>query len=742
MNIHSFSAGLISTCNQTRTGVSHLAPALALAMLACGHHSAIGGAGGATSAEDGAAGGAGGVTSAGGGASGVDSGHTCGTSNALAPLPMDASGWVPASSNPYCIQGEWSWSTDAATGGLSTFTNLVANTAPYVAGVGMCISGTTPGGQADNYKTWGANINLTLNQSTPDSSPKPLNPSPQCFTITVSGSAPGGLIGELCPTTGTGWGIVCPQVNLTAGANEVCVDNVVRPSYCDTTAGLTCYTTDQLKAGVQMILVQGAAGAQGGAIDFCVTSIVPHDPIVLDAGTVGGMADAGAFADAPVITIARNGGTPISPFAFGNNYYDWIDFNQDGKIGILGTEAPVKALKLNVIVANSNNTDSNRPELFDDAQIDAYIQYCRAVGAEPMMEVPIDGNNVDAGPTSAQGAADMVTYVNVTKGYGVKYWTIGDEVDNYPAYFAGQGITPNVTIPTAADYCAIYKSYAIAMQAANAAANNGFDLKFVGPELAGAYIPGWDWLTPFLDGCKDYVDVASIHAYGFSGTQLSVNGALTGVQNYRQLLSNVKSIVAQHARPGIPLAVTEVSISYDWDPKQFSQASIQAAPGTFYAAMWDADIMGSALEANLWTLAFWDLAETVQSAPYSVFGFLHTDPSVSPPTYKATPEYYAQQMVSTNFSGTTVVPSGVPSTFSVYASYDASKASTAVLVINKNGVAAPLSLAVDSLVPQTVLFDPMTIALVTIPDDSNAGTHMVEYTSDLAEAGLPPKTIR
>jgi len=33
-----------------------------------------------------------------------------------------------------------------------------------------------------------------------------------------------------------------------------------------------------------------------------------------------------------------------------------------------------------------------------------------------------------------------------------------------------------------------------------------------------------DWLTPFLDGCKDYVDVASIHAYGFSGTQLSVNG--------------------------------------------------------------------------------------------------------------------------------------------------------------------------------------------------------------------------
>ncbi len=336
----------------------------------------------------------------------------------------------------------------------------------------------------------------------------------------------------------------------------------------------------------------------------------------------------------------------------------------------------------------------------------------------------------------------MVTYVNVTKGYGVKYWTIGDEVDNYAAYFAGQGITPNVTIPTAADYCAIYKSYAIAMQAANAAANNGFDLQFVGPELAGAYVPGNDWLTPFLDGCKDYVDVASIHDYGFSAAQLSINGALTGVENYRALLSNVNSIVAEHARPGTPLAVTEVSISYDWDPTQFSQASLQAAPGTFYAAMWDADIMGVALEANLWTLAFWDLAEEVDQAQYTIFGFLHTNPLVSPPTVSLTPEYYAQQLVSTNFSGTTVVPSGVPSTFSVYASYDATKASTALLVINKNSVAAPLSLAVDSLGPQTVLFDPMSIAIVTIPDNTNAGTHMVEYTSDLAAAGLPPKTIR
>lgn len=125
-----------------------------------------------------------------------------------------------------------------------------------------------------------------------------------------------------------------------------------------------------------------------------------------------------------------------------------------------------------------------------------------------------------------------------------------------------------------------------------------------------------------------------------------------------------------------------------------------------------------------------------------MFGALHTDSTVAPLGYAPTPEYYAQQMVTTSFSGTTVVPSGVPSGFSVYASYDAAKAATAVLVINKNSAASPLSLAVDSLARQTMTFDPLSINLVTIADDQDAGTHVVEYSADLADAGLGPKTLR
>ncbi|MFO1475082.1 MAG: hypothetical protein U1F98_00350 [Verrucomicrobiota bacterium] len=443
---------------------------------------------------------------------------------------------------------------------------------------------------------------------------------------------------------------------------------------------------------------------------------------------------------APMVKIARSGGTPISPFAFGNNYFDWVDWGKDGMAGILGTEEPVKALRLNVVVGDNNQNDANTPQVFDNTQIDRYIQYCRAVGAEPIMIAPVYGNNVDGGPTSAKTAADIVTYVNGTRKYGVKYWTIGMEVDIYDQFFNRKTGLP---VSTAAEYAAVFNSYAKAMKAANAAAHSGVELQFVGPELGWRYLEDNDWLGPMLDQCRDTIDVASIHAYGFAAKDLTVEGILTDVDRFRWFVRDEKARVAQHARPGTPLAITEANICYEWDPKAYTPETRKLGPGTFYAAIWDADRMGAALEADLWTFAFWDLAETIQSVASNntVFGFIRTDPSKDPPTWKLTPEYYAQQMVTTNFSGTTVVPTGVPERMSVYASYDAKKAATAVLVINKEVVQRVLTLTIDDLKPRTITFSPMSINIVTILDDIAADHRILEYTMKMADAGLPPNLI-
>ena len=79
---------------------------------------------------------------------------------------------------------------------------------------------------------------------------------------------------------------------------------------------------------------------------------------------------------------------------------------------------------------------------------------------------------------------------------------------------------------------------------------------------------------------------------------------------------------------------------------------------------------------------------------------------------------------------------------SVYASYDAKKAATAVLILNKDTENRTLTLAVDTLRPRKIKFSPMSINLVTIPDDASAEYHELEYTMKMADDGLSPKTLR
>jgi hypothetical protein len=452
----------------------------------------------------------------------------------------------------------------------------------------------------------------------------------------------------------------------------------------------------------------------------------------------------GGESPAAVVKISRAGGIPISTFAFGNCYHDWVDWGKDGKVGLKGTEEAVKALRLNVIIAANNQSDENIPQPFDKAQIDKYIRYCRAVGAEPIMIVPVHGNNIDGGPTSARMAADIVTYVNGTMKYGVKYWSVGCEMDIYDIFFARQNRKTPVRVKTAAEYAAIIKSYSRAMIEANAAAHSGIELKFVGPELGWRYLEGNDWLSPILDECKDYIDVVSIHAYGLDVHKLTPENIFNDVNNFPWFIKDLKTRIAKHARPGTPLAVTEANVSWEWDPILFPPGTLQYGPGTFYAAVWDADRMGAALEADLWNFSFWNLAESLQMVQSrgTVFGFIHTDHSKNPPACILTPEYYAQWMVTNNFSGTTVVPSGVPDRMSVYACYDAKKAATTVLVVNKDTAKRTLTLAVDDLGPQTIVFQPLSINIVTVPDDAAVGCRLLEYTKIMADAGLPPGAAR
>ena len=47
--------------------------------------------------------------------------------------------------------------------------------------------------------------------------------------------------------------------------------------------------------------------------------------------------DDGGATNLGTVTIARDAGTPISPLAFGQNYWDWVDWSANGVTGLTGT---------------------------------------------------------------------------------------------------------------------------------------------------------------------------------------------------------------------------------------------------------------------------------------------------------------------------------------------------------------------------------------------------------------------
>jgi hypothetical protein len=417
----------------------------------------------------------------------------------------------------------------------------------------------------------------------------------------------------------------------------------------------------------------------------------------------------GAAPLAGTVAITSVGATPISPLAFGQNYWNWEPPWGDA---VAGTEATVKPMHLAFLRAGGINNETQMPAPFDSAQIDAFVAYSKAIGAEPDLQVPLLYDTT-GNPATAQTAADMVTYANKTKGYGIKYWAVGNEPDDYATM---TGVPAGFTSYTAADYCTSFKAYAAAMKAVDPT------IKVLGPELSWQYKPGNDWLTPFLDACKDVVDVVTVHRYPIDPSATTADAAFADAAAFRAVLKTLRANLDQHGMQATPLAITEANITWDGTP---SKSTLPASPGTFIAGLWTADVTGVALEEGLMTNAFWHVADTATGWKLAfIFGGTPA------------PAYHAVSMFSQHFGGKMLQVSGVPTGFSVYASQDQT-GKTAVMVLNKTMSAAELALTFDTSPAQTLTFGAQEQTAVVIPAGGGA-PQVFRYTQALAAAGMGP----
>jgi hypothetical protein len=405
---------------------------------------------------------------------------------------------------------------------------------------------------------------------------------------------------------------------------------------------------------------------------------------------------------APVSSVALsvdvNNARDISPMLYGQNYWNWVPA---WGAQVLDVKSQVVPLGLDLLRVGGTYPDIAEPIAFDKTRMDTFINYCADVGAAPVYQVPFvamrDETNAIV-PATKEGAAAVVQYLNVTKSYGVTYFSIGNEPDIYEDQERKLG-GESLSGYTAAQYCASFAEYVAAMKAVDP------KIQILGPELSWKYRGGNDWLTPFLTGCGKDVDIVTVHRYPFDSAQDTAEAVYADAGNFRSTLRALRQTMVSAGVGNKPLAIMEAHVTWDSDP---AKPQLTGAPGSVAAGLWVADSLGVAMEEGLWSLAFWSLSESW------TLGFIAGN--------KPKPEYYAALTVGNHFRSKIASVTGAPSGVSVYAGRNI--ASTPVLFVNKTADVKAFRVSVagtaDPVPVASISIAPYSVTVAEIPDDGGA----------------------
>lgn len=198
---------------------------------------------------------------------------------------------------------------------------------------------------------------------------------------------------------------------------------------------------------------------------------------------------------------------PVSSMFWGTNFLFWIEDDEalaDGRIENAMKSLPVRVLRYpgGTVADNfhwkTNMLDNNSMFPYEEGEtesdFDEFMAFCRKVGAEPVLVVNTQSwflkGDIAGG---AEEAADWVRYCR-EKGYGVKYWEIGNET-----YWH--------TVMTAKEYGRLARIYAEAMKEADPSVilgvNGGWDIDMTGnKERTDPAL--WEEIR------QDYLDVYSL----------------------------------------------------------------------------------------------------------------------------------------------------------------------------------------------------------------------------------------
>ncbi len=412
----------------------------------------------------------------------------------------------------------------------------------------------------------------------------------------------------------------------------------------------------------------GPTGDGGRADDARATSSGPDaSPPSSDATTLpaDGAADSPAGSDGGNWIPPSDGGAAISPYLVGVNY--WYQ-NDLPPLQSLVQQSGVQLIRIGGAGVDADSATSG-------SYYQAAIQFIRAVGAEPLVQI---SDNV-----LASDAANIVNDLNVTGKLSIRFWSIGNEPNlqsgNYKAVDA---------------VGAYVRSFAGAMKAVDPS------IFIFAPDLAwmdATYFPsllgGADDVTGKDASGRYYIDGVTFHTYPFGSTftRDQVVGAAAGVlQNVQQLKALIAAADTQNGRTGssaLAWALTEFNVTYA-NPSNNGPADY--AVESFLNGQFFAEVFGVGMAEQAYAVDTWSIHESDGSGNATDLGYLGNVGNLTGNYPRSS--YFHIQMLTQDFHGQYAPATSSLTNVKVVATTDG--AHVAVMILNEDEAATyPFSLA-------------------------------------------------
>ncbi|MEV7502248.1 cellulose binding domain-containing protein [Streptomyces sp. NPDC093018] len=304
-------------------------------------------------------------------------------------------------------------------------------------------------------------------------------------------------------------------------------------------------------------------------------------------------ADAAATGDTTVTVNANAGLGTVTSTALGANTAVWDAYMNDPGVAPLYRAAGIGALRYpgGSYADLYHWVDNTAPGGYvaPGTGFDSFMGTAKASGAQPILIA-------NYGSGTAQEAADWVRYANITKGYGARYWEIGNELYGNGVYGSGWENDTHAD-KTPDQYAREVTSYAAAMKAVDPTVKIGAVLTMPGNWPDGSVAAGdtGDWNNTVLAAVAHDIDFVSVHWYPNTSDG---DQSLAAVRQLPGELHEVRDLVDRYAGADsahIGIAMTEVN-------SNSGGGAFTSRPNGLFTA----EAMMTALENGVFTVDWWD----------------------------------------------------------------------------------------------------------------------------------------